>query len=379
MNNTSRETDGDMTAQPAMPADILLGGRSGRIAVAMSGGVDSGVTAGLLVEAGLEVFGITALLTRDRSRCCAPEDVEAAAAVARQLGIRHHVVELYNAFEARVVRPFISDYAAGRTPSPCFNCNRGIKFGALRDRARELGAELLATGHYARVATSPEGAPTLCRGVDRRKDQSYFLARLTPEQLARALFPLGNLTKPAVVAWAAARGLACHCAGESQDVCFVGDAGHGVWMDVRCLDAPPAGDVVDTAGRRLGRHRGIHHYTVGQRKGLGIAASSPRYVVRLDADRHQVVVGTYEEALSRRMMVDDLSWTAGVPPASPFDAQVQIRYRHTPAEAGVLLGPGSSAVVEFAQPQFAVAPGQSAVFYRGDQVLGAGWIRSAER
>lgn len=346
------------------------------IAVAMSGGADSTAALALLRKAGRDVFGITAVMTRERSRCCAPEDVESAAGAAAKLGVRHVTVEVQDAFETEVIGYFVSEYVAGRTPSPCVVCNRRIKFGALLEQALRLGADRIATGHYARVEPGDGGGTRLLRGIDRAKDQSYFLARLDAERLGRAVFPLGRLTKRQVPALLKEYGLERPARGESQDVCFVPDGDHGKWLDLRVLKTPAPGNIVTSGGRVVGGHRGIHHYTVGQRKGLGIATGSPMYVLRLVPDRNEVVVGSASEAESARICVGDLSWIAGAPPGMEFEAGVQIRYRHEPAPARITIRPGGRADVEFAEPQFGAAPGQSAAFYRGDEVLGAGWIEA---
>jgi tRNA-specific 2-thiouridylase len=344
----------------------------------MSGGVDSSVAAALLKEQGYEVFGVTALMTQERSRCCSEEDVCMAQDVASRLGIPHHIIDVKDAFQSFVVEPFISDYLSGRTPSPCALCNRHVKFGALRRKAGELGARAVATGHYARRVAGETGGWRLHRGVDAGKDQSYFLAFLTQEQIAWAMFPLGEMTKRQVLACATERRLATRGARESQELCFVGESGHGVWLDVRSLATPGAGDIVDTRGRVLGRHAGIHHYTIGQRKGLGIATGSPLHVVAIDAARNRVVLGDRAEAMKSRMAVEGLSWTSGEGPRSPLRVATQIRYNHEAAASVLMIEEPGRAVVRFDVPQFAVTPGQAAVFYDGDCVLGGGWIQAAE-
>ena len=343
-------------------------------AVAMSGGVDSSVVAAMLVKQGVPVIGVTAMLTDELSRCCAPEDVETARRVAHELGIPHYVVDVSAAFRTVVMDPFADAYLAGETPSPCVVCNREIKFGALAHAAFELGAATLATGHYVRVERTPDGHVRLLRGVDADKDQSYFLARLRPEQLAVSRFPLGDRIKRDVTSDAARWGLACRESRESQELCFVTSGTHGDWIDVRRLDAAGPGDLVDTSGKRLGRHRGIHHYTIGQRKGLGVAVGHPLYVAAIDRDRQEIILGPREDLLSDRLEIREMSWVSGRPREGAFDALVQIRYRHRPARARVTpIGEDRFSVV-FDEAQWAIAPGQLAALYDGDEVLGGGWI-----
>ncbi len=340
----------------------------------MSGGVDSSVAASLAIETGRPVIGVTARMTTEHSRCCSEEDTSRAARVCEQLGIAHHVIDVREAFARRVVDYFADSYIAGRTPSPCVVCNRAIKFGALLDGVRALGASVLATGHYARRSIAPDGRPELRRGADPVKDQSYFLARLTPDQLAAAAFPLGDLHKSHVLAMAATRGLVGRAGRESQELCFVTSGTSGDWIDLRRLDAPPGGDFVDAAGRVLGRHSGIHHYTVGQRKGLGIALGYPAFVTAIDPSTNRVVVGPRAAAMRGDMRVTEVAWLAEPPPAADFRCAVQIRYRHDAVACRVTELVSGTYDVVFDAPQFAVAPGQLAAFYDGARVLGAGWI-----
>jgi tRNA-specific 2-thiouridylase len=300
--------------------------------------------------------------------------VRNAARVAEQLRIPHHVVDVHREFNERVIGRFVLEYLAGRTPSPCVVCNREIKFGILLDAAKALGARFLATGHYAGLERPGAGPVRLLRGVDRKKDQSYFLARLSADQLLKSVFPLGWAVKPQVYEYAHARGLACRPGRESQEICFVEDGDHGRWIDVRRFETPGPGDIVDRSGRTVGRHAGIHHYTIGQRRGLGVAAGKRLFVSAIDAAHNRIVVGERADAFSSDLKVRDLSWSAGAAPSERFEAAVQIRYHHVAGAACVHLDGETSATVRFAEPQFAVTPGQLAALYRGSVVLGGGWI-----
>ena len=340
----------------------------------MSGGVDSSVAAALLRDQDENLFGVTALMTLDYSRCCSDEDVRRAQRIAADLGLSHHVVDVHNAFAREIIEPFFDDYLSGRTPSPCVRCNSTVKFGALLHEAERLGAERIATGHYARVEPGAGGRVRLLRGVDRSKDQSYFLARLSQAQLLRTSLPLGAMTKAEVTSIAAERGLAARRSRESQELCFVDDVSHGTWIDVRRLDAPGPGDIVDIEGRKVGEHFGIHHYTIGQRKGLGIAVGEPVYVTALDAAANRVVVGPRDAVMSDRLDAREASWVRGAPPGPAFDALTQIRYNHEAAPSVVQVGADGGIRVRFREPQFAVTPGQNVAFYGGDEVLGCAWI-----
>ena len=341
--------------------------------MAMSGGVDSSVAAALLKDDGHEIVGVTAVMTDEESRCCSREDVRRAGEVAGQLGFFYRVVGVQAAFKQTVLDPFAGEYMAGRTPSPCAVCNREIKFGVLMDDALKAGAVALATGHYVISEQGADGTMHLRRGVDRARDQSYFLARLTQAQLRRAIFPLGGKLKSEVVVYAEQHGLAAPNR-ESRELCFVTERAHGDWIDLRYLETPGPGDIEDTRGNRVGRHDGIHRYTVGQRKGLGLALGRPVFVVAIDAGRNVVVVGDRSEAMGAGLRVDRLNWISGSPPAPSFRADVQIRYNHPAAPATVLLQPEGYARIGFEESQFAVTPGQLAVLYKGDEVLGSGWI-----
>lgn len=346
-----------------------------RLVVGLSGGVDSSVAAAILVEQGFEVIGVTLDLAGSGSRCCSLEDADDARRVARQLGIRFYVVNRREAFRSEVIEPFAAAYLAGRTPLPCVACNKKFKFGTLLARARALGAAGVATGHYARIGEDPgTGERRLLCARDRAKDQSYFLFDLAQEQLAAARFPLGELRKEEVRARARALGLATAEKPESQEICFVPDGRYADVVErIRPGGLPGAGEIVDASGRVLGWHRGIHRFTVGQRKGLGLASSERRYVKRLDAASNRVVVGDEAELAVRGARLAQVHWI-GAAPAAPVEATVRIRYRHPGATARIDATADGGADVWFEGPVAAVAPGQAAVFYHGERVLGGGWI-----
>jgi tRNA-specific 2-thiouridylase len=347
-----------------------------RVLVAMSGGVDSSAAAALLVSQGHEVLGMSMRVysasepARGRS-CCAPDDLEDARAAARALGIPFYVANVEEHFGRKVVDPFVDDYLAGLTPNPCIACNVEVKFDWLLRRARALGARL-ATGHYARKERRG-GRWALLVGADPAKDQSYFLHGLGQAELADVLFPVGHLSKARVREVAAAAGLPTAAKPESQEICFVTDGDAGGFVELRRPGAARAGDVVTTAGDVVGRHAGVHRYTVGQRRGLGGAADRPRYVVRLDPVGARVVVGDACEASRDRFAVDDVSWVSGGAPEGSRRLRVRVRHRHEGAPGDVRAGPGGAEVL-LEEPVRGVAPGQAAVFYDGDEVVGGGRI-----
>lgn len=338
----------------------------------MSGGVDSSVAAALLAEQGHEVVGLTAHLWREGSRCCSLDDARRARQIADFLDIPHYLVNALGFFGERIVAPFVQEYAEGRTPSPCVRCNEVVKFGLLLREALALGCTHLATGHYARAARREDGWH-LSRGRDRQKDQSYFLHRLDASQLARVLFPLGDMMKSEVTALAKEKKLPVAFTSESQDLCFVTTDGYAEFIEKRRPHLHQPGPIVDTGGRVLGRHDGFYHFTVGQREGLGIASPARLYVKELRADTNTVVVAALEETLKPGCRVENAHWIRPAP-AGALECGVQLRYRHAGARATVRPTGDGGAQVDFAEPQFAVTPGQAAVFYDGDDVLGGGWI-----
>lgn len=348
-----------------------------RIVVAMSGGVDSSVAAGLLAEAGHDVVGVSMQLydnSQGFGSCCTIDDLNDARRVAAHLGLPHYIVNFESHFHRHVQQDFLDEYARGRTPIPCAHCNSEVKFQELLQRASGFGAAHLATGHYARVERGAAGRVRLFRGRDRAKDQSYFLFSLTQAQLAQAVFPVGDLTKDQVRQEAARFGLGVAGKPDSQEICFVPDGDYAAFLEKEAPALATAGAIVDTRGETLGTHGGVHRFTIGQRKGLGLSAGVPLYVVHIDAAEQRVTVGPREALEKTTLTVSRVNWIAGAPPTGTIDAEVQIRHRHVAAPARVRPLDTGRAEATFAAPQSAITPGQAAVFYHGDEVLGGGWI-----
>ena len=362
--------------------------RKKTVVVAMSGGVDSSFTAALLLERGYNVIGVHMrlhhLYARSRTSCssgrlnkgcCSADDVDDARMVCYELGIPFYVLDFEGDFHKTVIDNFVEEYRRGRTPYPCLMCNRYVKFDALLRKAALLDADYLATGHYARITYDEQtGRYSLRKALDPSKDQSYVLYHLGQDELSRLLFPLGDLTKSEVRALAAQRGLVTADKPDSQEICFIPDNDYRSFIDRVAPGLARPGVMVDTAGNPVGQHSGVPHYTVGQRKGLGALGPEPHYVVELRPAENVVVVGTQDELMSASLTADDVHWVARQTPDGPFRANVKIRYRAPEVPATVTPLPGNRMRVDFDTPQRAVTPGQSAVVYVGDEVVGGGTI-----
>ncbi|MGI8926882.1 MAG: tRNA 2-thiouridine(34) synthase MnmA [Tepidiformaceae bacterium] len=356
-----------------------------RVVVGMSGGVDSSVAAALLCEQGYDVVGVTMRLWTEtrpdefsgHQQCCSVEDIDDARRVAGQLGIRHYILNFEDEFRRHVVDPFVVAYSEGRTPNPCVRCNEHIKYRALLDRLPTFGADFVATGHYARVTHDEHGPHRLFRAADAARDQSYVLYMLQQDQLARLLLPIGALTKPQVRDEARRLGLDVAGKPDSVEICFVPGNDYRAFVEAR---APMvSGEMRDLGGAIVGEHRGVAAYTVGQRKGLGLAVGEPRYVTAIDAAANIVTIGPEDDLFCDTVEVGEVCWTAGaVPPAgSVLDAKA--RYKAEPAPASLLQTAGSQATVRFERRQRALTPGQPIAFYAGEEVLGGGTIERAWR
>lgn len=347
----------------------------GRVAVAMSGGVDSAAAALLLQQAGYEVWGVTLRLQSCAGAVEAAEaEIDAARRAAEALGIPHRVLDLRERFRSAVMDRFVSEYLAGRTPNPCVDCNREIKFGALLDWALEQGADYLSTGHYARVDQAGEnGRWRLLRGTDRRKDQSYVLYQLTQRQLSHLLLPLGSYDKPAIRSLVENRGLSNARKADSQDICFIPDGDYAAFLARSGAELVP-GDFVDQTGRVLGRHKGLPCYTPGQRKGLGVSAGEPVYVLRKEAASNRIILGPDSALYTTELTAERVNWLSVLPPEGPMAVTAKTRYTQREAAATAELLPDGRLRVIFQEPQRAVTAGQAVVLYVGDAVAGGGTI-----
>ena len=367
--------------------------RPGLVAVAMSGGVDSSTVAAVLQQQGRPIIGLTMQLWNQRRlpelqgdgpaqhRCCSLDDVYDAKRVAQHLNFPHYVVNFESQFEDRVVRPFVQDYLSGRTPIACTNCNTDVKFEPLLRMARQIGADRLATGHYARIRRDEStGRFELLRALDPTKDQSYFLCGLLQEQLARSEFPLGELSKDQVREIARRATLPVAEKPDSMELCFVPNGNYVQFIHAYATESKIAlgsgdGDIVTGSGEVLGRHHGIHNFTIGQRKGLGFAAGKPLYVLAIEPQANRVIVGDDDALRTTTFEVENVNWVSIAEPSQPIRATVKIRHKHEPAAATVECLPDSRARITFDSPQRAVTPGQAAVIYSNDLVLAGSWIR----
>ena len=349
-----------------------------RVVVAMSGGVDSSVAAALMVEAGYEVIGMMMRLWSEAgreadNRCCTPEQMEDARRIADQLGIPFYAIDVQGYFRKTVVQYFLDQYAEGHTPNPCLECNRHIRFGFLLTQARALGADYLVTGHYAQIKHSAENQFELWKGLDEKKDQSYVLSVMGQAELAQTLFPVGGYTKPAVRQLAEQFGLSVAKKSDSMDLCFLGKDSYENFLRRNAVEIGRSGPILNRLGEQLGLHEGLPYYTIGQRKGLGISAGQPLFVLGKDVTRNALIVGTQAELGRRRLSAERVNWI-NTPPTEPIRADVKIRYKAQQQPATLFPRPAGGVEVMFDHPQLGVASGQGAVFYVGDRCLGGGVI-----
>ena len=353
-----------------------------RVVVAMSGGVDSSVTAALLKEKGYEVIGATICIgvmdevERSAMRCCGPSDIEDARRVALQLGISFYVFTLREEFEREVIQYFCEEYQRGRTPNPCVLCNEKIKFGSFLEKAKEFDADFISTGHYARLEFNKNTNHYLLKkGVDGKKDQSYVLFSLNQNQFQHTLFPLGTYRKEEIRRKAFDLGLRVHDKPESQEVCFIQDSSYHSFLSERLKESIESGPIIDKEGNVLGKHKGIPFYTIGQRRGLRLAKGKPLYVIGIEREKNAIVVGEEKEVLGDTFLVDSVNWIHSQGTTSSLSAHVKIRYNHPGSEAILSLIGKDEVKVKFKAPQRAITPGQAAVFYDDETVLGGGWIK----
>ncbi len=342
-----------------------------KIAVAMSGGVDSSVAAALLKQQGHGVIGVTMKLVDNANSRNAISD---AQKVAKKLGIPHHIIDLQNIFQRVIINDFYREYGLGHTPNPCVLCNRHIKFGILWEKAKGLGIDFLATGHYARIEKTKHGRYILKKGKDKSKDQSYFLCQLTQEQLKRSLFPIGELTKEKVRKVAQEMEIPVATRNESQEICFVTDDDHVRFLKEHYPGKIETGPILDINGKKLGEHQGIMFYTVGQRKGLGVTAAEPLYVTAIDVEKNAIIVGLKEQTYADELIADNINWIGESILEKPTKMKSRIRYRHPESDSTVSIIKENVVHVKFTKPQMAITPGQAVVFYKGDTVIGGGRI-----
>ena len=350
------------------------------VAVALSGGLDSAVAAALLIRQNFRVIGLHYRTGYESI----PGDLDPSMPLSRvntwahrvseQIGIPLEVLDCSEAFEQEVVRYFIDSYRSGQTPNPCVVCNERIKFGLILEGAQALPASILATGHYARIHQEANGRFSLLKGVDKAKDQSYFLARLSQQQLSRVMFPLGSYTRNQAQKMAKEWGLISYLSRESQELCFVRNQSYKEFLSLSAGYNIEPGPIINTKGQIVGQHQGLHAYTIGQRKGIGIPGPTPYYVIHLDKEQNRLVIGAKSELAATECRVTHINWIETVPPEKQITVQTRIRYRHREAESVLTLLDPQTATVRFSKAQYAITPGQAAVFYQGERVLGGGWI-----